>query len=153
MKLLILGGTVFLGRHLVIEGIERGHEITIFSRGRHDPEGPFPEVEMLRGDRNGELDALDGRRWDAVIDTSGNHPSAVRAAAERLVNSVDSYAFVSTLAAYQGFPRVRGLDESAPVRTLEDATVPPLTPETAFLLKALCEHTLGAVMQERQLIV
>ena len=63
MKVIVLGGTVFLGRHLVTAGVERGYEITIFNRGRHTPEGPFPEVEQLRGDRDGDLDALDGRRW------------------------------------------------------------------------------------------
>ncbi len=153
MKLLILGGTVFLGRHLVSAGIERGHEITIFNRGRHNPEGPFPEVEQLRGDRDGDLNALDGRRWDAVIDTSGNQAEAVRAAAERLADSVDNYAFISTLAVYQGFPHVRGLDENAPLRTLEGATVPPRTPETAALHKAMCERTLDTMMPERHLIV
>ncbi|MFL5963756.1 MAG: epimerase [Gaiellaceae bacterium] len=153
MKVLILGGTVFLGRHLVTSGVERGHEITIFNRGRHTPAGSFPEVEQLRGDRDEDIGALDGRRWDAVIDTSGNQPDAVRAAAERLVDSVDNYAFVSTLAVYQGFPFVRGLEESAPLRIFEGGGAPPRTPETAALHKAMCERTLDAVMPEQHLIV
>ncbi len=154
MKVLVLGGTVFLGRHLVTAGVERGYEITIFNRGRHTPEGPFPEVEQLRGDRDGDLDALDGRRWDAVIDTSGNQPDAVRATAERLADSVDNYAFVSTLAVYQGFPHVRGLDENAPLRTPDDATTPETAAlHTAALQKATCERALVAVLPERHLIV
>jgi 2'-hydroxyisoflavone reductase len=153
LKVLILGGTVFLGRHLVVAGVERGHEITIFTRGRHDPDRPFPEVEQLRGDRDGDLGALEGRRWDAVIDTSGNEADAVQAAAECLAHSVDNYAFISTLAVYEGFPHGRGLDEKAPLRTLEGATVPPRTPETAVLHKALCERALRSVMAERHLLV
>ena len=153
MKLLILGGTVFLGRHLVTAGIDRGHEITIFNRGRHHPEGPFPEVEQLRGDRAGDLGALDGRKWDAVIDTSGNEPDVVQAAAERLANSVEDYAFISTLAVYQGFPHVRGLDENAPVRAPEGANVPERTPQTAVLYKAMCERALATARPGRHLVV
>jgi 2'-hydroxyisoflavone reductase len=153
MKLLILGGTQFLGRHLVTRGIARGHEITTFNRGRHRPEGPFPEVEQLRGDRDADLSALDGRRWDAVIDTSGNHLDAVRAAAACLADSVGNYAFISSLAAYEGFPHVRGLDETAPLRTPDGDTVPPRTPGTAALHKALCERTLDSMMPGRHLIV
>ncbi|HEX7173801.1 MAG TPA: NAD-dependent epimerase/dehydratase family protein, partial [Pyrinomonadaceae bacterium] len=68
MKLLILGGTLFLGRHIVESALRDGHEVTLFNRGQHNPE-LFPEVEKLRGDRDGGLDALRGRSWDAVIDT------------------------------------------------------------------------------------
>lgn len=69
-KLLILGGTVFLGRHLVDAALARGHAVTLFNRGQHNPE-LFPAVEKLRGDRDGNLAALRGRSWDAVIDTCG----------------------------------------------------------------------------------
>src|SRR5207244_10687337 len=76
MKLLILGGTVFLGRHIAEVALARGHEITLFNRGQHNPE-LFPGVEKLRGDRNGDLTALRDRHpggWDAAIDTSGFVP-------------------------------------------------------------------------------
>ncbi|HWW74405.1 MAG TPA: NAD-dependent epimerase/dehydratase family protein, partial [Pyrinomonadaceae bacterium] len=77
MKLLILGGTKFLGRHVVETALARGHEVTLFNRGQLNPE-LFPEVEKLRGDRDGGLDALRGRRWDAAVDTSGFSPRVVR---------------------------------------------------------------------------
>ena len=80
MRLLILGGTVFLGRHLVEAALSRGHEVTLFNRGQHDPD-IFPEVERLRGDRTYDLEALRGRRWEAVIDTCGFVPKVVRASA------------------------------------------------------------------------
>ena len=83
MKLLLIGGTVFLGRHLVEVALARGHEVTLFNRGQHNPE-LFPQVEKLRGDRDGGLDALAGRRWDAAIDTCGYVPRIVRASAELL---------------------------------------------------------------------
>ncbi|CAA9262412.1 MAG: hypothetical protein AVDCRST_MAG93-2245, partial [uncultured Chloroflexia bacterium] len=72
MNILILGGTIFLGRHLTAAALERGHTVTLFNRGRHP--NPFPEVEYLQGDRDGGLQALEGRRWDVVIDTSGYVP-------------------------------------------------------------------------------
>src|SRR5437588_7043829 len=87
MKLLILGGTKFLGRHLVGAALARGDEVTLFNRGLHNTE-IFPEVEKLRGERDGGLDALRGRRWDAVVDTSGYVPRVVRASAELLADSV-----------------------------------------------------------------
>src|SRR5918993_1307392 len=97
MKLLILGGTMFLGRHLVESALRDGHEVTLFNRGRRNPE-LFPEVEKLRGDRDGGLDALRGRSWDAVIDTCGFVPRVVRASGEvlapappeRLVQFIDA---------------------------------------------------------------
>src|SRR5687768_18119799 len=112
MELLILGGTVFLGRHVVDAALERGHEITLFNRGQHNPE-LFPEVEKLRGDRDGDLSALQGRRWDAVIDTCGYLPRAVRASAELLADAVDHYTFISSISVYADF-HSPNMDESAP---------------------------------------
>lgn len=95
MNLLILGGSVFLGRHLVDAALARGHEVTLFNRGQHNPE-LFPALEKLRGDRDGDLSALAGRRWDAVIDPSGYVPRLVRASAELLAEAVEHYTFVSS---------------------------------------------------------
>ena len=86
MKLLLLGGTVFLGRHIVEEALTRGHEVTLFNRGQHNPD-LFPHVEKLRGDRNGDLTALQGRHWNTVIDASGYVPRVVRASAEALAQA------------------------------------------------------------------
>ena len=95
MRLLVLGGTLFVGRHLVEAALERGHEVTLFNRGRTNLD-LFPQVERLQGDRDGDLSALEGRSWDAVFDPSGYVPRVVRASAEALVDSVGHYTFVSS---------------------------------------------------------
>ncbi len=119
MKLLILGGTVFLGRHLVEAALTRGHRVTLFNRGLHET-NLFPEVERLRGEREGSLEALSGRCWDAAIDTSGFVPSTVRASAGLLREHVDHYSFISSIAAYANFSS-SGMDESAEVGQLTPA--------------------------------
>src|SRR5262249_39446319 len=113
---LILGGARFLGRHLMSAALARGHRVSAFNRGRTEPE-LFPEIEKLRGDRAGDLSALDGRTWDAVIDTSGYLPEVVGRGAERLRGRVGHYAFVSSISVYAGFPRA-GMDERSPVSRL-----------------------------------
>lgn len=113
MRLLVLGGTKFLGRHIVDATLGRGHTVTIFTRGKLTPEMP-DGVEWLRGDRDGDLGALAGRRWEAVIDTSGYFPRLVRASAEALRDAVERYVFISTISVYPEFGKV-GIDESAPV--------------------------------------
>lgn len=151
MKLLILGGTVFLGRHIVESALARGHEITLFNRGQHNSE-LFPEVEKLRGDRNGDLSALEGRRWDAAIDTSGYFPRVVRASAQKLSAAVDHYTFISSISVYADFTRV-GMDENAPVGTLKDESVEEITNETYGPLKVLCERAAEQALPGRVLIV
>src|SRR5438552_19119981 len=99
MDLLILGGTGFLGRHLVEAALSRGHRITIFNRGQHYPE-LFPSVEKLRGDRNGDLAALQGSQWDAVIDTCARIPRVVNLAATLLAKAVQHYTFISSISVY-----------------------------------------------------
>src|SRR5579863_7802966 len=113
MKLLVLGGTVFLGRHIVEVALARGHEVTIFHRGQHNPD-IFPGVEKLHGNRDGNLMALQGREWDAVIDTSGFVRRIVRASAEALAKAVKHYTFISSISAYADFNQ-RGIDETYPV--------------------------------------
>src|SRR2546423_15335405 len=118
MRLLILGGPRFLGRALIDAALERGHELTLFNRGQTNPE-LYPEVEKLRGDRDGGLSALEGREWDAVIDPSGYVPGVVRASAQLLRGSVGHYVFVSSASVYPE-PYLPGLDESAPTVELDD---------------------------------
>jgi 2'-hydroxyisoflavone reductase len=151
MKLLVLGGTVFLGRHLVEAALARGHEVTLFTRGQHNPE-LFPQVEKLRGNRDGELAVLRGRRWDAAIDTSGYVPRLVRASAELLADQVEHYTFISSISVYADVSKP-GLDESTPVGKLEDETVEEVTGETYGPLKALCEQAAEAAMPGRVLII
>ncbi len=121
MKLLILGGTRFIGRHLAELALAEGHEVTLFNRNRAAP-GILPEAESLTGDRHGDLEVLSGRSWDAVIDTSAYTPEVARRSAERLQGAVGHYTFVSTVSVYRDFARA-GLDETAPVGTLSDEDV------------------------------
>ncbi len=100
MRILVLGGTSFLGPELVLAARARGHVLTLFNRGKTNP-GLFPDVEQLHGDRDGKLDALRGRRWDAAVDTSGYVPRIVRASAELLAPAVERYLFVSTVSTTQ----------------------------------------------------
>jgi 2'-hydroxyisoflavone reductase len=149
MRILIIGGTIFLGRHLVAAAQERGHELTLFNRGQHNPD-LFPEVERLRGDRDGGLAPLVGRRWDAVIDTCGAYPRVVRQSAELLADAVDTYLFVSTMSVYPdlGVPNV---DEETPVGTMPDETVEEVRGDTYGPLKALCEQEVERALPGRAL--
>ncbi|MDQ4077198.1 MAG: SDR family oxidoreductase [Chloroflexota bacterium] len=151
MKLLILGGTVFVGRHIVRAALARGHEVTLFNRGQHNPD-LFPEVEKLRGDRDGDLSALEGRRWDAVIDTSGYVPRVVRASAELLAEKVKHYTFISSISVYDDFSEP-GIDETRSVGTLADESVEEVTGETYGPLKALCEQAAEAALPGRVLVI
>jgi nucleoside-diphosphate-sugar epimerase len=112
MKLLALGGTLFLGRHLVQLALSRGHEVTLFTRGRTNPD-LFQRAERLRGDRDGDLRSLRGRRWDAAVDTSGFVPRVVLASASLLSDAVRHYTFVSSCSVYQELP-LASIDEDSP---------------------------------------
>jgi 2'-hydroxyisoflavone reductase len=152
MRLLVLGGTKFLGRHLVEQALARGHEVTTFTRGLTNP-GLFDGVEELRGDRDGGLDALAEGRWEACVDTSGYYPRVVRQSAELLRDRVGHYTFVSSISAYADF---RGpLSEDSPLATLEDETVEEMGAEFQNYggLKALCERVVQDVFGDRALIV
>jgi 2'-hydroxyisoflavone reductase len=151
MDVLILGGTRFLGRHLVEAALGASHQVTLFNRGLSGP-GLFPEVEKLEGDREGDLSALSGRRWDAVIDTCGYVPRVVRASAGILADAADHYTFVSSISVYSD-DIAPGADEEAPVRELPDPTVEEVTGETYGGLKALCERAAEEEMPGRVLNV
>ena len=140
MHILILGGTRFLGRALVDAALARGHQLTLFNRGQSDPD-LFPDVEQLHGDRDGGLQVLEGRHWDAAIDTCGYVPRIVRQSAERLAPAVEHYTFVSTLSVYAD-ARQPGITEAYPLGRLADESVEEITGETYGPLKVLCE---GAV--------
>lgn len=116
MQLLILGGTRFLGRHLVAAALARDHDVTLFHRG-NNPGAAHSHVETIYGDRHSNLAQLHGRRWDAVIDTCGYHPHAVRAAAVALAEVVPHYTFISSASVYADYS-LASLDEMAPVATL-----------------------------------
>ncbi len=136
MRLLVLGGTSFLGRHAIDAALGAGHEVTLFTRGRTNPE-LFPEAEHLRGDRDGGLGALERRSWDGVIDTSGFVPRVVRQSAALLRDSVQRYVFVSSISVYDDFSAP--VDESSPVARLEDPSSEEVL-EHYGALKAACEE-------------
>jgi 2'-hydroxyisoflavone reductase len=139
MRLLILGGTVFLGRHVAAEALARGHEVTVFHRGRHGA-GLFPEADHLIGDRGGDLTALDGRRWDVAVDTSGYQRADVAASSALLASAgVEHLAFVSTCNVYPGWP-AEPVTEESPVWTEGDDYGPN---------KAACEREAEAAMPGR----
>jgi 2'-hydroxyisoflavone reductase len=142
MKLLVLGGTKFLGRTVVETALAAGHEVTLFNRGQTNP-GLFPGVEELRGDRDGDLSALAGRTWEAVVDPSGYVPRLVRASAELLRGSVGHYVFVSSISVYAR-PLVSGADESAPLAQLSEETE-EIDADTYGALKARCEDVVREV--------
>lgn len=156
LKLLILGGTGFIGPWQVRYALARGHEVTIFNRGR-SAKGMFQGVEELLGDRaTGQLDALKGRKWDAVIDNSASRadaPKWVRDAALLLKEQVEQYLFISTRSVFRDLSRVPGTVD-APLYTPE--TTPDWTPDKPYpygLAKALAEAEARAVFGERTTIV
>jgi 2'-hydroxyisoflavone reductase len=150
MKILIIGGTRFLGRHLVDSALARGHEVTLFNRGKTNP-GLFEQVQAVRGDREKDLDQLSGQ-WDAVIDTCGYFPRIVRISAEALKDKVGQYVFISSISVYADFKNI-GINENDPVGKIENETMEEITGESYGPLKALCENTVQDVFGSRSLIV
>lgn len=146
MKLLVLGGTLFLGRHVVEEALAAGHDVTMFTRGRTNPH-LFPEAEHLGGDRDEGLDALHGRSWDGVIDTSGYVPRVLRQSAELLRDNVDRYVFVSSVSAYADMSKP--IDESSPLAQLSDPFSEDHRGPDYGPLKAACEHVVEEIYGER----
>src|SRR6266498_3249607 len=151
MKILIIGGTKFLGRYLVDAALAAGHEVTLFNRGKTNPT-LFPNIETIIGDREHDIEKLSGREWDALIDVAGYVPRIVRLAAQSLERAVKRYVYISSVSAYAGFQKV-GINESDPVGKLEDETVEEITGETYGPLKALCERTVQEIYGDRAIIV
>jgi len=148
LRYLVLGGTRFLGRAIADAALAAGHELTLFNRGETNPE-LFPEAEKLRGNRDGDLSALAGRRWDAVIDPSGFLPRVVRASAELLRDS-GHYTFVSSCSVYASF--AERVTESSPVARVEDESTEDVEKHYGAL-KALCEEVVEEIFPGRALHV
>jgi 2'-hydroxyisoflavone reductase len=139
MRFLVLGGTGFVGRHIVEVALGAGHEITLFNRGQSHP-GLFPGVEERRGDRDAaDLASLEAGEWDAVIDVNGYVPRHVREVTSLLEGRVNSYCFISTGSVYRDTsPSVS--DEDAPLAELDEAPGEEVTDTTYGPLKVLCEQ-------------
>ena len=138
MKLLILGGTRFLGRHLAEQALAQGHAVTLMHRGRSGP-GLFPQAEHRIADRDGDLAALAQGEWDSVIDTSAYVPRQVRAVAAKLAGRVGQYQLVSTISVYADMD-AGGVDEGAALHLLPDPSTETVTGDTYGGLKVLCEQ-------------
>jgi len=149
LRILVLGGTVFLGYHIVNSALEYGHDVTIFTRGKSNP-SLFPNVKELYGDRDGNLEALKGGKWDAVIDTSGYVPRIVRESAEILADLVDHYTFISSISVYKDFSRP-GVNEKSPVKELKKDKSSEDVGKYYGELKALCEQTIESIMPGKAL--
>lgn len=151
LKILVLGGTSFIGPHQVRYALDRGHEITLFNRGQTNTH-LFPDVEKLRGDRNGDLESLKGRSWDVCIDNSASTPEWVTLSAEALRDAVDLYVYVSSRSAYADFGRVP-MTAAEPTYTWETAGVEPGAANLPYgLRKALCEREVQRVFPLRHII-
>ena len=150
-RVLILGGTGFIGPHFVKALMDGGHMVTLFNRGKRDPE-VHPGVEQLLGDRDGKLEALAGRSWDAVIDNSGYYPRVVRLSAELLKPQVKQYIFISSIAAYADFAKP-GIDENYPRATLDGPVIEEPSGKTYGPLKALCEDVVNEVYGKNATII
>ena len=152
MKILILGGTGFLGPKIVRSALERGHEVTLFNRGRTNPH-LFADLEKLVGDRYSDLSALEGRSWDAVIDPFTYVPRTVSASAELLAPNVGHYLVISSISVYPAFPE-RGMDETASVAEVPENVIEQVQTHREVGVhyggfKALCERAAEDAMPGR----
>jgi len=137
MKLLVLGGTQFVGRHIVEAALARGHAVTLFHRGKTNP-GLFPGAEEVLGDRDGGLGALRGGAWDQVLDVNGYVPRLVRDSVRALSGASPGYLYISTLSVMADHS-ISGQDESSPRVSFENVATEEITGETYGPLKAACE--------------
>ena len=151
LRILILGGTRFLGVAQVQYALARGHTVTLFNRGRTNTH-LFPEVEKLRGDRNDDLTALQGREWDVVIDNSASVPRWVEQSAGLLRNSARQYIYVSSLSVIAD-NSIIGSDETTAVKQLDDPTVEQVTGGRYGGMKALCEQRAREAFGDRAMVV
>ncbi len=154
MRLLVLGGTAFVGRHLAAEALARGHEVTLFHRGRTGRE-LFPEAEHVLGERSADLGRLAGRAWDAAADVSAYLPRQVREACAALAGAIERYCYVSTVAVYRP-TGAEHVTEGSPLldeTDLADPATEEITWATYGALKALGEREAVSAFGEHALIV
>jgi nucleoside-diphosphate-sugar epimerase len=150
MKILVLGGTQFVGRHIVEALLAGGHAVSVFNRGRSNDELPG-DVERVRGDRDhgpAGLTALTGRTWDVCVDVSGYTARQVRSSAETLRKSVGRYVFISAVSVY-GDPPVGPVDESQPCLPPAAEDVIEINAETYGPLKFTCENIVQEMFADR----
>ncbi len=150
MRVLIIGGTGFNGRHFVSALQQRDHAVTLFGLAESQPS--IADVEVLIGDRNQGLDALRNREWDVVIDNCGMVPRQVQLTARALSGHVGRYIFISSICAYRDFS-IPGINEDYPLGELTDPTTEEIGQQTYGPLKALCERIVEEVYGDRATIL
>jgi 2'-hydroxyisoflavone reductase len=153
LKVLIFGGTGFIGPHFVRVLREGGHKLTLLNRGKRNP-GLFPDVETLIGDRNvaGYMDVLKGREFDVVVDDSGYFPRQVQASADGLKGRVQHYIYISSISAYADLTPP-GIDEDYKLAPLEDPDAKEITDKNYGGLKAACEKIVEQTFGEHQAVI
>lgn len=151
LNVLVLGGTGISGPHLVRDLERRGHQVTLFNRGKRNP-ALFPKVETLIGDRNGPLDVLKGRSWDVVVDNSGFFPRQVQQSAQLLQDRVKHYIYVSSISAYADLTPP-GIDEDYKLAELKDPNATEITNDNYGGLKAACERVVEQTFGSRQAVI
>jgi 2'-hydroxyisoflavone reductase len=149
-RILVLGGTGFIGPAIVAAARARGHTLTLFNRGKTNPQ-LFPDVETILGERGADLGKLAGRDWDAVIDTWGRYPSLVRAAAELLRGHIGQYVFISTISVYK-LGR-DDIDESSPLLPTEPAPPEDMDLRHYGPLKVLSERAAEQALPGRVTVI
>ena len=151
MRILILGGTRFIGRVFIETALARGHEITYFHRGQTEP-GLFLQAQEVFGDRASDLARLGDKTWDVVLDTSGYVPRLVQESARFLAPRVGQYIFISTISVFADF-KEKSMTEDAPLGTLEDETIEEINEDTYGPLKVLCEKIIRRTFPQNSLII
>ena len=141
MRVLVIDGTQFVGRHIAEAAVERGHEVTLFHRGRTNADA-VPTAERILGDRDADLAQLHGREWDAVVDACAYVPRQVAELADALDGRGGRQLFISTVSVYEE-PAPPAIDEDAPLAALDDPTTEEVTGETYGGLKVLCEQVVN----------
>ena len=153
LSILILGGTAFTGPHQIKYAIDRGHKVSIFTRGKTKPtlnKEYFKKVEHLIGDRNNDLNAIKGKKWDAVIDNSATYPRWVKQSTDILKDNASTYLFTSSLSVHADFS-VKGITENHPIATIDDPTIEDMSAYGP--LKALSEKVALKAFKDRAIIV
>lgn len=152
LKLLIIGGTKFVGRHITETALKRGHDVTLFNRGISN-NALFPQVKKLKGDREkGDVAALENKSWDIVVDVCGYRPEDIRPLAKALSANVGRYLFVSTISVYKDFT-ISGINEDYPLSVMPEKSGRDITRETYGPMKVLCEKEVAEIYPNRHLII
>jgi 2'-hydroxyisoflavone reductase len=150
VKILVIGGTSFVGRHIVARALERGHDVTLFNRGKTAPDA-FPDATVITGDRDGDLSELADGEWEATVDVCAYVPRQVRSLLEKLGDRAGHYTFVSTISVYSEDLPDSGFTEDAPL--LEPAWDDTLTMEKYGELKVACEQVARELAGDRLLVI